>query len=424
MSSGPTVLHINGADNVGGAGRAVFRTHTGLLRAGWDSRVLTGLKVKAGHPEIKVVPRRDNLFRKGTMAVVQELERATGLEYQLLPVKREFLNHPFTAEAEIIHLHNLHGGYFPFSILPKLARNRPMVLTIHDLWPLTGHCYFPGLLDCTRWKSGCGQCPGLRQNDYYPLSIDTTRYLWRKKKSVYSRCDLTVIAQTRWSRELIRASPLLNGFECRTIPSGLDTELFRPVGQEMARKALGIREDARVLFFCALDPTDERKGWRSVQLALSKFKADFPQTVVLLCAGVTDANHDLLSDLELVNLDVVTNDRLMVLAYNAADLFVCGSLMETLGQTLTEAMACGVPVVAFENSGIRDVVIHMETGYLAADRDIDDFAKGISLLLEDDNLRVRMAAGSRAIALNEYSLDVHARRLISLYRDLLKRPRA
>ncbi len=52
------------------------------------------------------------------------------------------------APADIVHLHNLHGGYFDLRCLPEISVATPCVLTAHDTWLASGHCAYA--LDCTR----------------------------------------------------------------------------------------------------------------------------------------------------------------------------------------------------------------------------------------------------------------------------------
>jgi glycosyltransferase involved in cell wall biosynthesis len=82
-------------------------------------------------------------------------------------------------------------------------------------------------------------------------------------------------------------------------------------------------------------------------------------------------------------------------------------------------MACGTPMVSFKIGGIPDLVRPGVTGYLAQPGDTQDFAQGIIQLLEDENLRNCMREHCRSIALEEYSLELQAKRYIELYRQIL-----
>jgi glycosyltransferase involved in cell wall biosynthesis len=410
------VLHISATDNLGGAARAAFRIHVGLQRLGVTSRMLVGVKSEKDRAEIDVIPNRATFARRFGVRLIQKIEQVTGLEYQLLPWAAAFTDHPFVRQADVIHLHNLHGGFFPMRALPRLGKK--LVWSLHDLWPLTGHCYFPGMADCERWKTGCGACPLLKQDNYYPLSVDTTHRLWKRKKALYDASDLTVVAQSRWTRDEIAQSPLLSKFRSALIPYALDTEVFRPIDRTAARRALNLPVDKKVLFFSAVALGSPRKGWTYLREALRLARERYDGPVVLLTAGMDSLGTDVAAGYQVEQVGFVNNDRFMAQLYSAADLFVNASQMETFGQVYSEAMACGVPQVAFDNTGVRDVVRHEKTGYLARNRDAADLAEGIVRLLSDDALRARMAQESRRVAEAEYALAIQATRFLELYSDL------
>jgi len=410
------VLHISATDNLGGAARAAFRIHTGLQDLGVTSRMLVGVKGEKDREEIDVIPRADTFLRRFGTRLIRRVEQATGLEYQLLPWAKAFAEHRFVREADVIHLHNLHGGFFPMRVLDRLGKK--MVWSVHDLWPITGHCYFPGMAGCDRWKTGCGSCPALRQDDYYPLAIDTTRWLWKKKKALYDRCDITVAAQSRWTQGEVAKSPLLSRFRSVLIPYALNTDVFRPVDKAAARRALNLPVDKKVIFFSAVALNSPRKGWEYLREALLLARHRYEGPIILLTAGRDTIGQDVLGGYEIRQAGFISDDRAMAQLYSAADIFVNASQMETFGQVYSEAMACGLPQVAFDNTGISDVVRHHETGYLARNKDVADLAEGIVQLLRDDDLRARMSKDGRRIAEAEYALPVQAARFRELYAEL------
>ena len=116
----------------------------------------------------------------------------------------------------------------------------------------------------------------------------------------------------------------------------------------------------------------------------------------------------------------VTNERMLSLVYSAADLLVSASLAESFGLTVVEAMACGTPVVGFDVGGIPDMVRPGETGLLAPAGDTDALAAGIRRMLTDDELRRRLGARCREVAVKEYGLEIQARRYVALYEEMLK----
>jgi glycosyltransferase involved in cell wall biosynthesis len=115
----------------------------------------------------------------------------------------------------------------------------------------------------------------------------------------------------------------------------------------------------------------------------------------------------------------VTDDRVLVLAYNAADVFVVPSLYDNSPNTILEAMACGVPVVAFETGGIPDMIRQDVTGLLTSRYDVAGLKASIKDLIQHPDKRQAMGKKSREIALQEYPLPLQARRYADLYKSLL-----
>ncbi len=105
--------------------------------------------------------------------------------------------------------------------------------------------------------------------------------------------------------------------------------------------------------------------------------------------------------------------------YAAADVFVAPSMQENLPNTIMEALACGTPCVAFNIGGISDLIDHQQNGYLAAPYEIDDLARGIAWVLEDDGRAKWLAANGRQKVEREFELNMIARRYLNLYQESL-----
>ena len=137
----------------------------------------------------------------------------------------------------ILHLHNLHGGYFDLRALPALSDLAPVVLTLHDQWAFTGHCAHS--FGCDRWKTGCGDCPDLT---IYPgIPKDRTAENFALKQEIFSRTRLYLSAPSRWLMDKAERSLLAPAVEeARIIPNGVDTNVFRPGDKAIERSRLGL----------------------------------------------------------------------------------------------------------------------------------------------------------------------------------------
>ena len=101
----------------------------------------------------------------------------------------------------------------------------------------------------------------------------------------------------------------------------------------------------------------------------------------------------------------------------AADVFVCPSRREPLGNVVIEAWAAGVPVVATASDGPRALIADGETGLLVPIDDAGALARAIERVIGDHALSARLAAAGRAA----YEAEFTEARVVTLYRDLLER---
>jgi glycosyltransferase involved in cell wall biosynthesis len=412
------VVHLGTADRVGGAARAQWRMHEALLAHGVDSRILCGYRsVEGDDQRVAQVPAMRSLPAKAVRKIAHKMERLTGREYHLLPWGRAFLGHPWVRRADVIHLHNLHGGFFPIKLLPRLARVAPLVWSAHDLWPTTAHCYFPQMTGCRCW-TGESPCIDPRQDDWYPLMRDTSRWLWEQKRRRVAEARPTFVAQSSFTERWLRDVPITRGCGVERIPYALDVETFRPTDKPRARASLGIGEGPPVVMFSAVSLSHARKGGSEVLDAVRRVAGRLRDGVTLLTVGA-DAGG--LGSLEHtggvghVALGQIDDDAKLAQAYSAADVFIGGSKVETFGQVFSEAAACGTPGVAYDTSGVADAVRHGETGLLAPLGDVPALSDALEQLLTSDTLRDAFAHAGRAACEAEYAYPVVARRLVGLY---------
>ena len=358
------ILHVATSFTRGGAANSLRLLHRALGEAGHGSRVLTG----------RAAPPREDVAQlpglPGWGRLTYHGLNLLGLNYAGIPRTGRLAEHPWFEWADVVHYHNLHGGYFNYLALPGLTACKPSVWTLRDMWGLTGHCAHS--FECTRWRTGCGRCPHPKIDP--PIRRDATRWEWRLKRWTYGRSTMLVTAPSRWLADLARES-LLGVRPVRQVPNAVDTDTYRPRARELERRALGWPTDAVVLLFAAESLENPFKDYRLLLEALKGLSAEHRARAVLAVLG--EGAPPAIEGLRTLGLGYQEADEAIARLYAAADLFVYPTRADNQPRVLLEALACGCPPVATDVGGVAELVVHGETGYLARAGDADDLRTGM-----------------------------------------------
>jgi glycosyltransferase involved in cell wall biosynthesis len=316
----------------------------------------------------------------------------------------------------IVHCHNLHGGYFDLRALPWLSKRVPTVLTLHDAWLLSGHCAHS--FACERWETGCGACPDL--TIYPAISRDATAYNWRLKQDIYARSRLYVATPCQWLMEKVEMSVLAPAIvEARVIHNGVDLSVFQPADRPSARAILGIPQDIKMLLFAAYGI--RRSIWKdygTLRSAVSQVAERMAGQPVLCVALGEDSPTEHVGRAELRFVAHQRNPAVVARYYQAADVYVHAGRAETMGLAITEALACGIPVVATAVGGIPEQVTEAHNGFLVPPGDARAMADAVVGLLGDETLRRYLSANAVEGARRRFDLKRQVDAYINWYQEI------
>jgi glycosyltransferase involved in cell wall biosynthesis len=316
---------------------------------------------------------------------------------------------------DVIHIHWVGKNMLPISWISNLKR--PVVWTLHDSWAFTGGCHITS--DCRRFEESCGYCPQLSRNS----KSDMSHSIWLKKLAEYSKVNFHFVAPSQWIADEARASSLLKLFPVTVIPNGVDTSVYEPLGKINSRNFLDLSSDKGIILFAAMyADTDRNKGMDLLIEAMNILvnnDASFIRNNLLIVIGTDNQALSKLFPLPVICLGMVKDEKRLAQIYSAADLTVVPSRSESFGQVASESLSCGTPVVAFNTTGLKDIITHLETGYLAEDLKVDDLANGIRLIIEDSNIRGSMSDAARQRAIELFDIKVTSQKYLNLFQDLL-----
>ena len=403
-----TLLQINTVVNSGSTGRIAEEIGQTALAAGWRSVIAYGRNPRPSRSElIRIGSDRDVLLhglrsrifddagfgsRKATEAFIREAEKLS---------------------PDVIHLHNVHGYYLNIDVLFKwLAQvNLPVVWTLHDCWPFTGHCAYFSWCGCEKWKSGCSSCP---QKYSYPTSLlfDRSRKNWAQKRELFSAVkNLTLVPVSDWLAGITRESFLGNKKIFR-IYNGTDTSVFSPKGNgNSVRAKYGLGK--RFIALGCASVWGERKGLSD----FVKLRERVPENdLAIVLVGLSEKQ---ISELPAGIVGIRRTESVEALAelYSAADLFLNTTYEDNFPTVNIESLACGTPVCTYKTGGSPEA-IDENTGFVVKQGDIDDVISAIESIRSRGKAAYSPACRSRA--LSRFRKEDRWAEYLALYEEKLR----
>ena len=313
---------------------------------------------------------------------------------------------------DLINIHNLHGEGWPPQIAATCRKIAPVVWTMHDMWSFTGRC--ATYWNCDKFITGCdAACP--TPNEYPELAPDKIGPAWETRRRMMADLpDLVGITPSRWLAGKARLG-IWKSNRVEVIPNGLPLGLFCPSDQREARRELGLPEAQPAFLMTATTFSDPCKGSHLVNEMLVHLKR---RPITCLTMGKKPPSSQI-PGIDFIHLGFVKDDRIKVLAYSAADIFLHPATYDNLPNTIMEAMACGTPAVAFPVGGIPDLVRENVTGWLADEVSALSLAEkldyALSMLLD---CKETFRTQCRKVAESEYGDELQALRYKSLFHEL------
>jgi glycosyltransferase involved in cell wall biosynthesis len=399
-------------DISGGAARAAYRLHQGLQTIGVnstmlvqhrssDDRTVLGPRSKAEKTIAFLRPGLDSL----PLALYRNRHQ-TRYSLNWLPDYRNNCIEQY--KPDVVNLHWIGSGFSRLENLRKL--HRPIVWTMHDMWGFTGGCHYTE--GCDRYLQNCGKCPQLGSQK----NGDLSRWNWNRKHEILQTLNLTIVTPSQWLANCSRSSSILGQVRTEVIPYGIDLDLYRPHDRILARKLLKLPTNKPLILFGASSAmNDPRKGIHLLERALQHlYHFEFSEQPEVLILG---ASHGKLNcPFPIHYLGVLQDDISLALAYSCASVFVAPSLEDNLPNTVIEAIACGVPCVAFRVGGMPDLIEHGYSGYLVNPFEVSELAQGLYWALTSEE---PLGERSRQIAEERYALRRQAKAYRSLFESLI-----
>lgn len=308
-------------------------------------------------------------------------------------------------KPDLIHIHELHAYFVNHLELLDYLRQKqiPIVWTFHCEYMYTGKCGFA--YECQGYKTGCGNCPYLREY-VSSFGIDKTAQMLSDKKAAMAGLNIkAIVTPSKWLADKTKET-YLGHYRINVINNGIDTSgIFYPRPKDVdLRKTFGIGEDDRLVLAVAPNIMDVRKGGQMV-LDLAK---TMPDTQFVLVGA--DETKRIEKNVQLISR--TKNQDELAKWYSEANVFIICSKAENFPTTCVEALCCGTPVVGLDECGTKETAPQPYGTFVANDADVLETLKAAIDIQLDKGLT---SEEIRKFAVEHYDNSVMYKSYLDIY---------
>ncbi|EHU9474101.1 glycosyltransferase [Vibrio vulnificus] len=402
------VLHVNTYDSGGGAANAAVR-------------IVESVKLSNIHAELLVQSSKNN--KKNTIILSKSIFRKFRPYLDKLPLifypnrKNELFSSAFinnnkliqyinNSDFDIVHLHWVNAGMISIEEICKIKK--PIVWTLHDAWAYTGGCHLVPE-SCTLFKEqlGCRNCMKLSSSKILNFDLAKVNYK-RKLHSYHTKNDIYIVGVSNWITNVSRKSNLLSKYEHFTVGNPLDTKKYRIIKEKEKEK------EKKVLLFIAVGGADDsNKGFQDVYYIAN----NYPHCIEIRVLGGALIEEEFIGSVNIKHIGYVESQNELINEYNSADCVIVPSRQESFGQVASESLSCGTPVVCYDSSGLKDIVIHQVNGYLAKAFEPNDLLLGVLQVLNGSEYS---REACRASICNRFSYEKISENYREIYENVIR----
>ncbi len=400
-------LQIGNTDLVGNKFNG-HNLHMYLREKGIESHQLVWEKESNDEYTYEIALDKPN--RYSLKSDLSNLQGLYGLNNILSPFSYDILYNKLFLESDVVHYHLIHELNFDIQLFPLLTKLKPTVWSLHDPWAVGGHCVHH--FDCNKWKSHCYDCPYL--NKPYHMNKDNSALNFELKKQAILQSDLDIIVSSKWMKNIVQKSPIFKGKKIHLVPIGIDQEIFKPIDKEFAKRRFGIPANAITLLFrCDYSGF---KGMDYIEYVLKNLKTD-RQIYIITLKEKLKKRYPLY---KYVEFDWIKEDKILSTVYNASDLLLMPSAVESFGMMAVEAMCCGTTPIVLEGTSLPEVVKSNSCG-VSTQRNYAQYLQAVEYYIS--NNKARKARNNKCLIFSKkrYSKEKYLSSVISIYSKVINR---
>lgn len=388
-------------DDKGGAGKAAYRLFRQFEKDGHEVCMFVYQKTTSDPAVVEIRPLLRRLLLYVTTKYLNRLYKPREMFSYMLVRNRSLVRAVNQFKPDVVHVHWTGKHVMGPGDMARMAA--PVFWSLHDMNPFTGGCHYSG--SCEGFKTACGNCPVLQSKHEHDFSSTQVKI----KLKAFGSKTVTFIGSSRWMTEQASGSTIGKRHVCVNLPTFADLSVFKPaeIPKNEAR--------TRLLFTAASGTTEYRKGFDLFILSLRFLD---PDRFTLKVVGNTLHPALATTGFQTEMLKPADDDTVLASYYQQADMVVVPSREENFSNVIIEALACGLPVVAFRTGGNADLIIHRHNGFLADKMDGPSLAEGIQWIAGNLD-RHHLSDNARKSMENRFSPEKISKQYINLFNQTL-----
>ncbi|WP_309642388.1 glycosyltransferase [Flavobacterium sp.] len=263
-------------------------------------------------------------------------------------------------------------------LLQQFSKAKVYTITV-DMNHFTGGCHYAW--DCNGYIEGCSTCPAILNSHFKDLAKTNFEIKFNNAQ----QGNFEIIAGSGWTLHQARQSKIYkNQKNIININSLIDTSVMKPSGKNEAKDVFNLEHDQFYILMGCQNANELRKGFRYLLESLEilhkelSIEARDKINVIIVSSKPVQIQDEI--PFKITQLDYIKDYNKLSLLYQAVDVFVNSSVEDSGPMMVSEAMACGTPVVGFDMGVVHNLVITGVNGYKATLMDSEDLARGIKTI--------------------------------------------
>lgn len=402
----PTLLQINSIVNTGSTGRIVEQIGQFAMTKGWKSFIAFGRQSNESTSQTIKIGKEIDVILHGLLSRFLDKHGLGSIR-----ATKALITYIQQINPSIIHLHNIHGYYINYPLLFEYLKkaNIPVVWTLHDCWPITGHCSHFSDIDCVKWKLECYHC-AKKKNYPTSLCIDQSQNNYKLKRHLFTSLNhMTIVPVSQWLKGIIQES-FLSKYPMHVIRNGIDINAFHPLSDcSEIRKTYGIGD--RYMLIGVAAAWGKGKGLNDYY-TLSRILSD---EYVIVLVGLAKRQIERLPT-KIIGIERIENIQDLAKLYSTANIVLNLSYLETFGMTTVEGFACGTPGIVYKLTASPELV-NQQTGIIVEPGNISLLVKAIETIAS--NGKEYYTVNCRKHAEQFFNSEDRSSEYFKLYNNLL-----